>query len=546
MTDNKDFTKFSRRGFLVGTGGLVLASALPTKFASAQTAPTYTRYNVSSDEGLAMLDSYKIAITEMLNRPPCDPHNWYRNALVHTLDCPHGNWWFLPWHRGYMGWFEKTCRQLSCNSNFAFPYWDWTEEPYLPDVFFDGVLDPSNEAFIQSYDVFMRDFKNPMSQFWDSLSQEQLDQLRYREYNSFDDFWAYVERIFPPPGYFRGLTRGNSGFDEETQTAVSEDTILEALSDKYFAGFNNTSDDDELKYKFVGFGSGPADHHGMMVSQGIIEAQPHNLVHNIVGGIFEDNTAGFMTEFLSPVDPIFFMHHSNMDRLWDVWTRKQESFGLPTLPIGSRLDKWREEPFLFFIDDNGNPLLNGKAQDYEVIGDFDYGYTPGSGESIIPKRKSKGKVSRSVKVFRSAVTAASALNFTQLSTRNINLPYTDFRAAVAEAATSHVAAEITIQPPANVRGVSFNVLVNPPKGARNIGFDSPHFAGAFQFFGTHRHSGPITFTIPLTKALKALAKNNKLGIDMCEPLEIAVVPNTKGITINSLEAALESVTIKIF
>jgi tyrosinase len=58
----------------------------------------------------------------MLALPPEDPRNWYRHALVHTIDCPHGNWWFLPWHRGYLGWFEQICRELSNDPAFALPY----------------------------------------------------------------------------------------------------------------------------------------------------------------------------------------------------------------------------------------------------------------------------------------------------------------------------------------------------------------------------------------------------------------------------------------
>ena len=44
-----------------------------------------------------------------------------------------------------------------------------------------------------------------------------------------------------------------------------------------------------------------------------------------------------MTDMLSPVDPIFFLHHANMDRLWDVWERKQKRLGLPTMPNGVEL-----------------------------------------------------------------------------------------------------------------------------------------------------------------------------------------------------------------
>jgi tyrosinase len=38
---------------------------------------------------------------------------------------------------------------------------------------------------------------------------------------------------------------------------------------------------------------------------------PHNRVHVWVGGI--------MARGESPIDPIFFLHHANIDRLWAQW-----------------------------------------------------------------------------------------------------------------------------------------------------------------------------------------------------------------------------------
>lgn len=42
-----------------------------------------------------------------------------------------------------------------------------------------------------------------------------------------------------------------------------------------------------------------------------IEGAPHNPVHDIIGG--------YMTTMESPMDPIFFLHHANVDRLWAAW-----------------------------------------------------------------------------------------------------------------------------------------------------------------------------------------------------------------------------------
>lgn len=43
----------------------------------------------------------------------------------------------------------------------------------------------------------------------------------------------------------------------------------------------------------------------------LIESRPHNPVHNLIGGI--------MATMQSPVDPLFHLHHCNIDRLWHAW-----------------------------------------------------------------------------------------------------------------------------------------------------------------------------------------------------------------------------------
>lgn len=43
----------------------------------------------------------------------------------------------------------------------------------------------------------------------------------------------------------------------------------------------------------------------------LIESAPHNPVHNLIGGI--------MATMQSPNDPIFYLHHAQIDRLWHAW-----------------------------------------------------------------------------------------------------------------------------------------------------------------------------------------------------------------------------------
>src|SRR5215204_5629805 len=148
----------TRRGFVVGTGAILGEHALPSD-ALAQGA-RFRRWEIT-DPAMPprVLASYKTGISRMLSLPPADPRNWYRNAIVHLLDCPHGNWWFLVWHRAYLGWLERTLRDLSGDPEFALPYWDWTKTPRVPASMFADVLDPNNGAFVPTFGEFKVQFE---------------------------------------------------------------------------------------------------------------------------------------------------------------------------------------------------------------------------------------------------------------------------------------------------------------------------------------------------------------------------------------------------
>src|ERR1044071_40065 len=102
---------FTRRQLAAGAGAVILASQLPVT--PARAAAKYTRYNLTSPNGQKALASYAKGVEAMLKLPADDPRNWFRNAFIHLMDCPHGNWWFYVWHRGYLGYFEQTIRELS-------------------------------------------------------------------------------------------------------------------------------------------------------------------------------------------------------------------------------------------------------------------------------------------------------------------------------------------------------------------------------------------------------------------------------------------------
>jgi hypothetical protein len=498
--------------------------------------------NLSDPMAAKNLQSYQTAVQEMLKLPPADPRNWYRNAFVHLLDCPHGNWWFLPWHRGYLGWFEQTCRELSKDPTFALPYWDWTADWIknnngqfltIPPAFADpnSVLNPINPAYIAGFTAFKAQFDPVVKAYYAGFNVDQKSQLKIRGLSTPDDFWSTIQgtATTPPstPIFFPAADARHPNFDRPLLKTVSPTTILDALVPTAFVGDPGTGG--------VGFGSDKAAAHSDLVGHSVLEGQPHNNIHDAI--------SGFMSDMLSPVDPVFYMHHSNLDRLWDVWTRKQQARGLPTTPQGADLIPWEQEPFLFYFDKAGKPVPKGKAGDYVTIGQFNYRYEPGFGEQIVQQ-----KAAMSPKLAERSFTAALSkpvLDFQGPTTATAQVPVALTHAG-AGAAAPPLFARITIQLPEQTRGTRFYVLVNPPGDARSVGFGDPSFAGTFSFFGSHKHSHEheaktVTFTVPLTGAVRRLAAAGILkGGD---PMRVQIVPDVHGVRLAPFQVPIRSVTI---
>lgn len=83
-----------------------------------------------------IVTAYRSAVSQMKMLPNSDRRNWTRQAQIHNDFCPHGNWYFLPWHRAYLYYFETIVRELSGYADFALPYWNWTCSPSIPGHFF--------------------------------------------------------------------------------------------------------------------------------------------------------------------------------------------------------------------------------------------------------------------------------------------------------------------------------------------------------------------------------------------------------------------------
>lgn len=474
---------FNRRQFL-STAALSAAAAIPgsaylSRFgaqAAARQQGLYMRRDIgAADAPVEILQDYRRAVTAMLQLPPTDPRNWYRQGLIHLLDCPHANWWFLPWHRAYLGWFEKICRDLSGNSRFALPYWNWSRDQRIPAAFFSGALDPSSEMYLASYADFKQHFEATVVEVWRALTDGQRLALQQRGYDGVERLLVDIEHVFAPREQARGLTVAEPEFQAETREATSVDAVRRALAPR----------------SFVKFGSMPSAQHSQPVGSHVLESTPHNSVHGGVGGM--------MGDFLSPIDPIFYLHHANIDRIWDVWIDLQRAEGLEIHPEGPELAQWSAEDFAFFVDEQGRSVTGMPWGAYLQDDVFGYAYQqPATAASRPPV----------VEIVRGGTLYEAALSRQQLTVdepvvAQVRLPAELWVNALgADGAT--LVMSIGMEHPMPVDAWEFHVFVRP----NTVGLSTPAYAGKLILFGTHsghaQHGRAVTLTIGLNSALAQL------------------------------------------
>ena len=114
---------------------------------------------------------------------------------------------------------------------------------------------------------------------------------------------------------------------EAAEAAVDQNVVNNALAPTNFILFAGQA---------VGLNHPPNFGPGM----GPLESGPHNYIHNFVGGT--------MASFVSPGDPVFWLHHARIDELWVRWNLLDEK------PNTNHTD-WTNTEFTEFCDRAGNP-----------------------------------------------------------------------------------------------------------------------------------------------------------------------------------------------
>lgn len=186
----------------------------------------------------------------------------HMNAMMANPGWAHQRPAFFPWHRVLLLEFENDLAAV--DPSVTIPYWDWPDaasSPFVPDLLGeDG--DPTDDGKVKT-GPFARDGAGHWT-------------LKVNDSDSDPD---YLRRSF--------------GTDATAPSLPSANDVATALS---------TGNYDS--YPWSGFSSG---------LRGQVEVALHNLVHRYVGGT--------MAAMTSPNDPVFWLHHCNIDRLWADWQR---------------------------------------------------------------------------------------------------------------------------------------------------------------------------------------------------------------------------------
>jgi tyrosinase len=305
-------------------------SLRPTNLYRHEAGEIKQRKNVeflSPDE----IDKLRCAIQLLKSYPDVDHRSFRHWAQIHGDMCQHGWEQFLPWHRIYLYYFEQALQDIS--PDITLPYWDWTAPDYKQGQVPEGSLSGIIPTIYRCY-----------------LTKEGLDNLARQgipsnylgglppvneAFNSGLDFFALADKQFANdpswPGYRvrieAELGRINPLWHPYRYPGSFVASDGGSLAQQFHHHYPTTSDIEQMLQipTFVDFGGGTIYDE----SFGYLDMNPHNTMHIWTGGENPYYNAGnpdwgpsmgdMLFNLSTGYDPLFWGHHSNVDRMWARW-----------------------------------------------------------------------------------------------------------------------------------------------------------------------------------------------------------------------------------
>ncbi|KAF2669144.1 Di-copper centre-containing protein [Microthyrium microscopicum] len=204
----------------------------------------------------------------------------------------HGTGTFLPWHR-YVVWQYESVLQDECGWDMGQPYWDWyLDTPAAGGSWLKSPLfDPEsgfggNGAKLKAGESGLKGFGAGFGTGGGCVVD-----------GPFKDMKLHIgPGAVMKMGSERCLTRSFN--IEAGEAAGSKEVVKDALASKDFQTLRMA-----VEMPNITFTGGKIERHG---------GGFHNVGHGGVGGEMGD-------PFTSINDPIFFLHHTGIDRVWQMW-----------------------------------------------------------------------------------------------------------------------------------------------------------------------------------------------------------------------------------
>jgi polyphenol oxidase len=276
----------------------------------------------------AYIAKYQRAMELMMALPDTDGRSYVNQWKLHCLYCDnhlyfdtpthpypleiHKSWLFFPWHHWYVYFHERILAKLIEDDSFALPFWNWdNQSPEHPQ----GNVVP--RVYAEKHSLYKHPANKTSLLYDDTRTPCALTPKGFVEFQT--------PFSCPGPQNATEIRTANAHLMFINMVGMSVTPLI-------FHG---------LPYRLGDQGGG---------GFGSMENMPHGTMHLWV------NLKKMLTFRDSAADPIFFAHHANMDRLWEVWK---------TLPGGVR-DEISDPDYLntefTFYDENGDIVTESIAQ----------------------------------------------------------------------------------------------------------------------------------------------------------------------------------------
>ncbi|KAG8364794.1 hypothetical protein BUALT_Bualt18G0035800 [Buddleja alternifolia] len=218
---------------------------------------------------------FNMAMDRMRRLPKDDPRCFMQQANIHcaycngaydqpgqgTLDLQvHNSWLFFPFHRWYLYFYERILGKLIGDPTFALPFWNWDNPKgmTIPPMYLD-----------------------PKAAIYDPKRNQ-------------DNLKAVIDL-------------GMTGNKDPLQVVANNLTIM------YSEMIRSNTD----VYDFMGqpYREGT----GVNPGPGASERGSHVAIHVFVGDPREPSGENLGNFYSAGRDPLFYCHHSNVDRMWSLW-----------------------------------------------------------------------------------------------------------------------------------------------------------------------------------------------------------------------------------